>query len=202
MRPDVACFAGEPVHGVRVFGQEVDVWVRPIEPEIERRRAAAIGAVTDATVLRALMDLPEGFPVALVDIDPLMRMVLDGLDERVVEVRADHVVRRLSPPVGLTGLVKHATVWEDVQAATLLRTHAPRLVVAPPELARRVVQQADPDLGVAEANGEVVTIRRSPGRRWLCPSWQRWMTAETAYAAWVAGASAAAAARRRERQGG
>ena len=45
MRAEVAHFAGEPVHDVAVFGQEVDVWIRPVEPEIERRRRAGIGAV-------------------------------------------------------------------------------------------------------------------------------------------------------------
>ena len=92
------------------------------------------------------------------------------------------IVRRAVAPVDLVGIVKWAAHWSDVQAISLLRTHAPRFVVAPHALAVRVARVAEADLGIADADADGCWMN-SPGTRWVKPSWQRWLLAELVFAA-------------------
>lgn len=105
------------------------------------------------------------------------------IPEAALRTEGPAVTRLAVPPVQLNGFVKRATMWEDVQAVSLLRTHAPRLVATNPRLAARILREADPDIGVARATADAVHIERTPGRRWLKPSWQRWLIAELAFGA-------------------
>jgi hypothetical protein len=130
------------------------------------------------------MELPVGLPVPLSEIHPLILFTLEQVGEPMVRIRADNIVRLATPPVELAGIVKYAARWTDVQAVSLLRTHAARLVVARQPLARRIMREADPEIGVAVLEAGTMTISREPGKRWVCPSWQRWYIAETAFAAW------------------
>lgn len=184
VRADVAVFSGEVVRDLPVFSQRVDVWFRPDRSEIDRRRRAGLGAITDPDALRTLLALPIGHPVRLTDLHPLDGLVLDSLPPGAAEVGDETVTRQATSPVELTGLVKNAARWEDVQAVSLLRTHAPRLVMASNPLARRVLEEADPDIGVAVRSAQGMVVLRQPGSRWVKPSWQRWLLAEAAFAAW------------------
>ena len=143
-------FCGEQVVDVEVFAQRVDVSFRVRPVEVERRRALGVGAIDNREVVQALMTLPEGITVtrAALEVDALL--VLDELVRLgAVEVVGGGVVRRAVPPVELVGLTKVATTWPEVQPFTLLGTHAPRLVIVPLGLARRVMREIDPDIGVA-----------------------------------------------------
>jgi hypothetical protein len=80
------------------------------------------------------------------------------------------------------GVAKRVHSWEDVQKLSLLRTHAPRLAIASRSLADRIVRTCDPDMGVAVVTDDCVTMERNPGRRWVRPSWQRWLVAEMVFA--------------------
>lgn len=167
---------------VRVFGHEVEATFRRDEAQAEYRLGAALGALTEPDALRALMELPANLPVPAVTIDPLHRLVLDELPRGVVEQREGQLVRRVWPPVDLVCLAKRVYTWEDVQKLSLLRTHAPRLAVANRGLANRIMRTCDPDLGVAVVAGGRMQVERSPGRRWVKPSWQQWLVAETVFA--------------------
>jgi hypothetical protein len=108
-----------------------------------------------------------------------------GVTAGAVRIVGATVVREAIPPLALVGLVKHACCLSDAQAMTLLRTHAPRVLVTDYRaLAERVLRDTDPDLGVIHRVGAHERVMRTPGRRWLCPSWQRWLLTETAY--WLA----------------
>lgn len=180
-------FGGSLLRGVRLFAQTVDVSCRPDAAEADRRRALGVGAMTDPDLLRALMGIPEGLPVA---IEALAAVTTFALDELLscgaVEIIGGHVIRRAVPPVELLGLTKVVSDWSEVQAITLLRTHAPRMVIAPATLARRILAEVDAEVGVSvqSARGEV-GCRRLPGASRVRPSWQRWFTAEVAYGAWL-----------------
>jgi hypothetical protein len=173
----------DPVLGsVRVFGQDVDVVFRWDTAELDRRRAVGLEAVTSCEALRALSGLPAGLPVAASRVDPCDRLVLSELPPGAVDEVGSDVIRQLVPPVQLIGIAKEIDSWEDVQGLTLLRTHAPRLAIAHQPLARRIATTCDPDLGLAVASLDGLSIERPPGSRWIKPSWQRWLLAETVMA--------------------
>jgi hypothetical protein len=185
MRASHGWFRGEVLSNFIAFGQSVDLWIRPIEFEVERRRRAQLGAITRPDAIRSLMGLPAGIPIAMAAIAPLDRLVLEALSPAIIRTHRTEVERLAVPPVQLVGIVKRAHSWDDVQAVSLLRTHAPRVVIASAALARRIIREADPEIGVADVD-DVQTTLRPPGRRWIKPSWQRWLIAELAYDAWRA----------------
>ena len=81
MPPDPVGFAGELTRDLLVFGQRVDVWLRPDSAEIDRRAHTGLGALADADVLRVLMTLPVGLAVRMMDLHPLDRLVLETLPD-------------------------------------------------------------------------------------------------------------------------
>lgn len=174
-------FTGDLVPAQEVFGQQVDLYVTPVAPEIERRASVGLGAVADVEILRLLMGLPANESVPASMLNPLGRFVLSRAPRGVAEVRGDVVTRRLVAPLQIEGIVKQASSWADIEAATLLRTHAPCVVVAPGRLARRVLVEAPQHLGVARMDRDGPVTERLPSARWIRPSWQRWTTAELAF---------------------
>ena len=72
-------FEGELASNVDVFGQTVDVWFRPRFAEVERRETLGVGAIVDHDGVRALMDMPEGFPLDVMALDPATLMAIDAL---------------------------------------------------------------------------------------------------------------------------
>lgn len=185
MRDDY--FGGDPVREVLVFNQHVDISVRPRSAEIDRRRSQGVGPISDHNVIRALLTLPEGIAVARTAVEDDVLLVLEDL-VRIGAVDEDNgrVTRRAVPPVELLGLTKTATTWADVQAITLLRTHAPRLVItSSARLARRVLREIDPEVGVGLVVGREIEYQRIPAGHQVRPTWRRWVTAEAAYEAWL-----------------
>ena len=181
-------FGGCVVPNVRVFGQHVGVSVRPRASEIERRRALGIRSIDNYDVIKALMTLPEGIVLARATLEVDALLVLEDLVRLgAVDEQDDKVIRRAVPPVELLGLTKMATSWADVQAITLLRTHAPRMVIArTARLARRVLREIDPEVGVAvPAGSDQIECLRVPTGHKVRPTWRRWVTAEAAYEAWL-----------------
>jgi hypothetical protein len=173
------------VTDVSVFGQQIDIWVQPHLDEIARRETANVQAITTPDVIRALISLPVGRALSTSAISPLDRLVVEELPPGLVQRDLEAFVRLASPPVDILRIVKRVRSWADVEAVSLLRTHAPRVVVAPRRLALRVLRNADTEIGVvAEPAADVVL--RQPGSRWVRPSWQRWLVAEVAYEAWRA----------------
>ncbi len=174
-----ALFGGVVVKGLETFGQHVDLSVRLVNEEVERRRDAAMGAVLDASMLRFVSALPYGIRLPVDLLDPLGRLALgEATAAGLIHQAVDEFVVVVRPPVEPIGLVMHALDWDDIVAVSFLRTHAPRAVIVGRPLARRVMNEADPGLGVV-SEGEVV---RLPDSRYVKSGWQRWLTAELAYA--------------------
>lgn len=173
-----AMFPGELASGVVVFGHEINVTFRWVVSEVDRRQRCGLQAITAVPALRSLFALPEGVPVPATSIDPFERVILGELPPGAVDEIGTDLIRRAVPPVQLTGIIKEVRTWADAQDLVLLRTHAPRLALAPPELARRIAASCDPELGVVAREADDMKLERSPGRRWVKPSWQRWLVAE------------------------
>ena len=181
-----ALFGGEFVPDVHVFGQTVDIWVSPRTEEIDRRAAAGVGAILDEHMIRTLMALPEGVPIELRSLDGGALLAMEGLLEtHAVEVVGDTLRRRAIPPVDLVGFAKAVREWTDMRGLTLLRTHGPRVAVAATPMARRIMREIDPEIGVAVDEGPGVVVLRHPGAKAVRPSWQRWAIAEAAYEGWL-----------------
>ena len=180
-----ALFGGELVPGIHVFGQTIDIWVSPRTEEIDRRAAAGVGAILEEHMIRTLMTIPEGVPIELRSLDGGALLAMEGLLEaHAVEVIGDTLRRRAIPPVDLVGIAKAAREWSDVQGITFLATHGPRIVVAAQPMARRIMREIDPEIGVAVDEGSGVVVLRHPGAKAVRPSWQRWAIAEAAYEGW------------------
>lgn len=177
--PIHSMFPGELISGVVVFGHEISAAFRWVGSELSRRQRCGLASITGAPALRALFALPEGAPVPAADVDAFDRVVLGELPRGAVDTVGTDLIRRAVPPVQLTGIIKETRTWTDVQDLVLLRSHAPRLAVAPPCLARRLAGACDPDMGIAVRETGGVRLERAPGRRWVKPSWQRWLVAET-----------------------
>lgn len=178
-------FAGTRVEDVHVFGQTVHLWVLPRLEEIDRRSRADTGPITDHGHLQALHQMPESEPVAADSLNARTLLELDALlDTRAIKLDEHRAWRLAVAPMDIVGIEKQATTWSDIQAITLLRTHAPRIVVTSTTLARRTLREIDDAVGVAtNTNGALRTLRpaaQTPHRR----SWQRWAIAEAAYRQW------------------
>lgn len=179
-------FDGECVEDVDVIGQEVDIWIRPNIHEIERRRAQGVGAMCDHDHIRALMDLPEGVYVPLRCLDGATLLAMDDLVERgAVEFDGDSVSRVAVQPVAMVGISKVAECWDDARRITWLGSHAPRYVIASGRIAKRVLAEIDPQVGLAVQQDGAWRIARTAGARRVFPSWQRWAIAERAFAGWL-----------------
>lgn len=177
-----APFKGEHATDVLIFGQTVDIWMKPHAAEVDRRTSLGVGAIMNRSCVRALMDMPEGMPVDLGSLHPGTLWAMEDLVAvHAVEIVGRLAFRRAVPPVELVGFCKVAQRWSDVEGITLLRTHGPRLVVAPLLMAKRTLREIDPDVGVAVHEGGGLEVLRQPGARAVRPSWQRWAIAETAY---------------------
>ena len=178
-------FDGEHVPDVRVFGQTVDIYIRPRVEEIDRRAAAGVGAIIEDYMIRALMNVPEGVPIELRSLDGGTLLAMEGLlAVHAVEIVGDTACRRAIPPVDLVGISKAARDWSDVQGITWLATHGPRIVVAAKPMARRVMREIDPEVGVVVGEASGCVMLRSPGAAAVRPSWQRWSVAEAAFRMW------------------
>lgn len=179
-------FDGKRVPEVHIFGQTVDIWIELNMPEVERRDAAGVGAMPDDELVRALMGVPEGMPVPSRALDGRLLLAMERLlDAHAVEFKGDSLFRRAIPPVQIVGIAKAIDKWSDVQGITPLGTHGPRVAVAARPMARRIMREIDPDVGVVVRRGDALDLLRPPGTRALRPSWQRWVIAETAYGAWL-----------------
>ena len=184
--PIRSLFGGERVPEVHIFGQTVDIWIEVNASEAERRTAAGVGAMPDEELIRSLMGVPEGMPVSSRALDGRVLLAMERLlDVRAVEFEGDSFLRRAIPPVRIVGIAKAIGRWSDVWGVTLLRTHGPRIAVAERPMARRIIREVDPDVGVVMRRGDALDLLRPPGTRALRPSWQRWVIAETAYGAWL-----------------
>lgn len=181
-----ALFDGEHVQDVHVFGQTVDIWIKPRTEEIDRRVAAGVGAITEDHLVQALMNVPEGVPIQLQSLDGATLLAMEGLlAAHAVEIVGDTACRRAIPPVDLVGIAKATREWSDVRAITFLATHGPRIVVASDAMARRVMREIDPEVGVAIIEESGCMVLRCPGVTAVRPSWQRWSIAETAFEMWL-----------------
>ena len=181
-----ALFDGERVRDVHVFGQTVDIWIRPRIEEIDRRAAAGVGAIIEDYMIRALMSVPEGVPIELRSLDGATLLAMEGLlAAHAVEIVGDTACRRAIPPVDLVGISKAASDWSDVQGVTFLATHGARIVVAAKPMARRVMREIDPEVGVVVLEESDCAVLRCPGVTAVRPSWQRWSIAETAFGMWL-----------------
>ncbi|WP_423916768.1 hypothetical protein [Candidatus Poriferisodalis sp.] len=179
-------FAGERVEGVDVTGQVVDIWVRPNHHEIERRRSHSVGAMCDHDHIRALMDLPEGLHVPLNCLDGATLLAMDDLVDRgAVEFDGDSVSRVAVQPVAMVGISKVAECWDDARRITWLGSHAPRYVIASGRIAKRVLKEIDPQVGLAVQHDGECRIARTAGARRVFPSWQRWVIAERTFEKWL-----------------
>lgn len=179
-------FGGERVPDVHVFGQTLDIWIRPRAAEIDRRTGLGVGAMLDEGMVRALMTIPEGASVELRALDGAMLLEMDGLlENHAVDIVGDAARRRAIPPVDIVGFAKIAHDWSDVRGVTLLRTHGPRVAIASRPLAERILREVDPDVGVAVGTGSDCDVLRWPGVRGVRPSWQRWIIAEAAFEMWL-----------------
>lgn len=179
-------FEGEHTREVAVFGQTVDIWLKPVTDEVQRRAELGVGAIADHDSLRALMEMPQGLPVDMGCLDANTLLAMDDLLAiSAITMVGSSVCRRAVLPVELVGLSKVAEQWSDVQAVTLLRTHCSRYVLAPLPMAKRTLREIDTDVGVAVRQGSGHRIVRRPGARAVRPSWQRWAVAEAAYAQWL-----------------
>ena len=179
-------FEGELASNVDVFGQTVDVWFRPRFAEVERRETLGVGAIVDHDGVRALMDMPEGFPLDVMALDPATLMAIDALATvGAIDFIGSSVCRRAVPPVELLGFSKTVGRWSEVQGITLLRTHGPRIVFGSLPLAQRTLREIDPQVGVAVIERSGWRMIRQPGTRAVRPSWQRWAIAERTYGMWL-----------------
>ena len=179
-------FDGEHVDDVHIFGQTVDIYIRPRTEEIDRRAAVGVGAIVEDYMIRALMNVPEGVPIELRSLDGATLLAMEALlATHAVEIVGDTACRRAIPPVDLVGIAKAARDWSDVQGITYLATHGPRIVVAVEPMARRVMREIDPEVGVAIVEESDCVVLRCPGATAVRPSWQRWSIAETAFEMWL-----------------
>lgn len=183
MQSELELFDGDLLSDLTVFGQNVDAWVQPIKSEVLRRRDAMLGAILDPEILRTLRLLPFRMPVATSELGPIDMLILEDAPPGAVEHRTDAIIRLAEPPLQIMGIVKRAACWEDIQAVSLLRTHAPRFVEARHNLAIRAMREADSEIGVVDS-GDKGAVLRKAGRRWLKPSWQRWLISEIAFDRW------------------
>ena len=184
--PGRPLFAGQQVRYGDVFAQTVNLWIRPRVGEVQRRQAAGVGAIVDHDNVRGLMDLPAGIPIDGAALTAATLLAMSGLvASHAVAVEGRWVRRLAAPPVELVGIDKVAHRWCDVEAITLLRCHAPRLIVASPALAKRAMCDIDPQVGVAVAERGGYRTLRPAGHQAVRASWQRWAIAEAAYEQWL-----------------
>ena len=180
-----ALFGGEFVPDVHVFGQTVDIWVSPRTEEIDRRAAGGVGAILEEHMIRVLMTIPEGVPINLQALDGAALLAMEGLlAAHAVEIVGDTLCRRAIPPVDLVGIAKTIREWSDMRGVALLRTHGPRMAVTAKPMARRIMREIDPEIGVAIVEGSTCAVLRRPSATAVRPSWQRWAIAEAAYERW------------------
>lgn len=181
-----ALFTGDFVPDVDVTGQVVDIWVRPYEDELQRRRELGIGAMVEHDLVTALFDMPAGVPLPATCLDGATLMAMDDLVELgAVEFADDLVTRVAMVPVEMVGISKFAECWDDARRITWLGPHAPRFVIAANRIAKRVMDEVDPQVGVVLQHQGECRILRPAGSRRVFPSWQRWAIAERAFARWL-----------------
>lgn len=184
--PGCELFAAGFVPDVDVIGQVVDIWVRPYDDEVERRRGLGVGAMLDHDLVRALFDMPGGLPLPTGCLDGATLMAMDDLVKLGAVEFADGLVTRVAVmPVEMVGISKVAECWDDARRITWLGTHAPRFVAAPKHIAKRVMDQVDPEVGVVLRRSSGCEMLRPAGSRRVFPSWQRWAIAERAFAKWL-----------------
>ena len=179
-------FGGERVPSVHVFGQTIDIWIEARVSEVARRTAANVGAMPDEEIIRALMCIPQGMPMQPQALDGRLLLAMDQLLEvHAVEFREGLLYRLAAPPVEIVGVSKVINAWSDIRGLTLLSTHGPRLSIAARPIARRIMREIDPEIGVMMASGDGLGLLRTPQANHIRPSWQRWIIAEEAFAAWL-----------------
>ena len=171
---------------VNLLGSRVDARANLNESEHKRRKAIALGAVTDPALLDKLLDLPLGEtvddPVAWAETDDQAEGVVERADERCLGRRV------LEPPLVVTDVIVAGAAGralKAVQEASLFAGFCSRWVaVEEDRLSDRVVMEAKLcGVGLRDLEGRVLLSAESPvmpvidGWTWLLweKTYRRWL---------------------------
>ena len=176
-------FDGEYVADVHIFGQTVDIYIRPRTEEIDRRAAVGVGAIVEDYMIRALMNVPEGVPIELRALDGATLLAMEGAvgcardrDRRRHRVPASDPARRpRRDHQGRPRMVRragdHISGYSRPSGRGRCRSGS----------LGATIREIDPEVGVAIVEESDCVVLRRPGATAVRPSWQRWSIAETAY---------------------
>ena len=191
-----ALLAAAVPRAAEVSGGRGDAVVRLDLVEHHRRRAAGLGAVTDLSVLNALMNLPLNAAVPCADLGPSTRTLLDRAPAGCLQwPQGGQQVRRLVRPVARIPLViVPAKTWRPgLRRAAAFEPFATRVVLLAQAPRRGGVESIAWEADVAGV-GLWITIPDGPPQEIVAP--QRWVEhyvkpagwrfTERAYAAWLA----------------
>lgn len=174
------------------------VLVKPVEHA--RRVAVGSGAITDLSVLHALMNLPLGQPVPIKDLARVTRNLLEQAPAGALDwpILSGTVLRLADQPVRVPLVVVRAGTWHaGLRRAGAFAPFAKRGVVLPQRPRRLDEYALEADywgvgLWVTSRGGELEQI--VPPEPWIqrYAKPAQWRFLENAYAAWLgAGPSAA-----------
>jgi hypothetical protein len=183
-------FDGLVLPDVTLAGVTIDVVIGLDHDELERRNELQLGHVDDRDLLEVLGHLPLGWRVPLDELDPVMRVQIEGAPPGLVERMDDTLVRCYRPAIRTAGVIVHQRDWrQGVETVSRFASVAPRGLI----LTGSVID-ADEAVNSARRLGIGLALRRikaDPAQllvpadtRFRRPGTAEWLFSERVFAEW------------------
>ena len=192
MSSDAAVFGfdGLILPDVTLAGVTVDIVIRLNYEELERRNELHLGAVVDRDLLEVLGQLPLGWRVPVHDLDPVVRVLIDGAPPGLVERAGDTLARQYRPAIRAAGVIVRRQDWrQGIDVVSRFASVAPRgLVLTGSAMdvdeAATSAQRLAIGLAVRRSKAGPAQLLVRSGRRYQRPGTAQWLFSERVFAEW------------------
>ena len=183
-------FDGSLLPDVMLAGVTVDIVIGLDGEELERRSELNLGPVVDRALLEVLGQLPLGWQVAVDELDPVVRAMVEGAPPGLVERAGNTLERRYRPALRTTGVITHRRDWrQGIEVVSRFASVAPRGVMLT-GAAMHVDEAVDSarrlGIGLAARRGKAGSgqLLVPSDTRFRRPGTSEWLFSERVFAEW------------------
>jgi hypothetical protein len=186
----VFSFDGFVLPDVTLAGVTVDVVMGLDDEELDRRNEVQLGPVDDRDLLEVLGHLPLGWRVPVHELDPVMRVLVEGAPPGLVERMGDTLVRCYRPAIRTAGVIVHQREWRrGIELVSRFASVAPRGLivtgsVADADEAVRSVRRLGIGLAVRRTKAGPAQLLVPADTRFRRPGTAEWLFSERVFAEW------------------
>lgn len=187
---DVFGFDGFVLPDLTLAGVTVDAVIGLDDEELERRNKLQIGSVDDRDLLEVLGHLPLGWRVPVDELDPVMRVLVEGAPAGLVERTGNTVVRCYRPAIRTAGVIARRRDWrQGIELVSRFASVAPRGLILTGSVldtdeAISSARRLEIGLAIRRTKAGPAELLVPAGTRFRRPGTAEWLFSERVFAEW------------------